>query len=432
MAEADTKEEDIREEQDQPAANGDSLIGKDLQDYVIEARLGIGAMGVVYRAAHRLIGRAVAIKVLRPDVSRDPADMGRLLDEARIISSVRNRGIIDIFGAGTLDDGRNYLIMELLEGETLEERLAREQRLPIADALGILEEILGALSAAHQAGVVHRDLKPGNVFLVKEGHLTYVKLLDFGLARRNTQNVTRIAGTPDYISPEHARGRPAGPQADLYAFGVLCFRMLTGRLPFAGATPIEVMDKHVNRAPPVPFELNPEIPKVLSELILRLLAKEPGQRPESARIKADLHAAAGHLLKVEPQRSTQGASVRAKGGGEEARAPKVALLARLAHLRRRALERWPYVLGCALALWFLGVFAYVSRPSPPPSTPSTERRQRRIAQMLSEMQAQMSQSPQRRKSFEEELRRVKDVCETAHELEPCESQLLKLRAQFDQ
>lgn len=351
----------------------DSLIGKALQDYVIEKKLGVGGMGVVYKATHKLIGKSVAIKVLRPDIVQDPRDMDRLLDEARIISSIKNRGIINIFGAGTLDDGRHYLIMELLEGEALEQLMQREGTVPAGDAVVILEQVLSALSSAHEAGVVHRDLKPANVFLVKEGNLTYVKLLDFGLARRSQQNVTRIAGTPDYISPEHARGRPAGPPADLYAFGVLCFHMLTGRLPFIGTTPMEVMEKHVHDAPPVPHELNKEIPKALSELILKLLAKEPGERPDAAHVKADLRAATKQmrnaatmmsLMQIEPVVG------EAPAGGDKKRAQKLAVEAQVADLKRQVTRRWPLVLAGVVGVWLLAVAVYVMWPSPPPEPPT--------------------------------------------------------------
>jgi serine/threonine protein kinase len=351
----------------------DSLIGRKLQEYVIEAKLGTGGMGVVYKATHQMIGKGVAIKVLRPDISPDPRDMDRLLDEARIISSIKNRGIINIFGAGTLEDGRNYLIMELLEGEALEQRMQRETKIPAGDAVIILEQVLSALSAAHEAGVVHRDLKPANVFLVKEANLFYVKLLDFGLARRSQQNVTRIAGTPDYISPEHARGRPAGPPADLYAFGVLCFHMLTGQLPFIGTTPMEVMEKHVHSPPPIPHELNKEIPKALSELILKLLAKEPGERPDAVQVKADLRAATKQMRNATTQMSLMAIEPvvddPAAKGDEKKRARELAVSAQVADIKRKVTRRWPWVLGGVVGIWFVGVLAYVLWPAPPVVVP---------------------------------------------------------------
>ncbi len=347
----------------------DSLIGKKLQEYVIEAKLGVGGMGVVYKATHQMIGKAVAIKVLRPDIVPDPRDMDRLLDEARIISSIKNRGIINIFGAGTLEDGRNYLIMELLEGEALEQFMQREGKVPAGDAVVILEQVLSALSAAHEAGVVHRDLKPANVFLVKEANFSYVKLLDFGLARRAQQNVTRIAGTPDYISPEHARGRPAGPPADLYAFGVLCFHMLTGQLPFTGTTPMEVMEKHVHSPPPIPHEINKDIPKALSELILKLLAKDPSERPDAVQVKADLRAATKQMRNASTMMSLMAIDpvVDSKEGqGEQKkRARELAVSAQVADLKRKVTRRWPYLLGGVVGVWFLSVLLYVLWPAKP-------------------------------------------------------------------
>jgi tRNA A-37 threonylcarbamoyl transferase component Bud32 len=325
-------------------------------------------MGVVYKATHQMIGKAVAIKVLRPDISPDPRDMDRLLDEARIISSIKNRGIINIFGAGTLEDGRHYLIMELLEGESLEQLMAREGKVNPGDAVLILEQTLSALAAAHEAGIVHRDLKPANIFLVKEANQVYVKLLDFGLARRQSQNVTRIAGTPDYISPEHARGRPAGPPADLYAFGVLCFHMLTGQLPFTGNTPMEVMEKHVHSAPPVPHEVNPGIPKALSELILKLLEKDPGTRPDATQVKADLRAATKALRNATTMMSLAAidpVTGDAPPKGDKQRARALAVDAQVADLKRKVTRRWPIVLGAVVGVWLLGVLIYVLMPTTP-------------------------------------------------------------------
>lgn len=354
----------------------DSLVGQKLQEYVIKERIGVGGMGVVYKAVHTLINKEVAIKVLRPDVVTDPRDVDRMLDEARIINSIKNRGIINIFGAGTLEDGRHYLIMELLEGESLEQLMQREGTVPAGDAVIILEEVLSALAAAHAAGVVHRDLKPANVFLVKESNRLYVKLLDFGLARRQQQNVTRIAGTPDYISPEHARGRPAGPPADLYAFGVMCFHMLTGKLPFMGNTPMEVMEKHVHHDPPVPHEVNPAIPKALSELILKLLAKDPGTRPDANQVKADLRAATKQLrnaatmmslMQIEAVKDAPASAPKGAKGEktEEERARELAVKAQVEDVKRQVKKRWPLVVGGVVGVWLLAVLIYAVWPSGP-------------------------------------------------------------------
>ncbi len=362
------------------SASRDSLIGQKLQEYVIKERVGVGGMGIVYKAVHTLINKEVAIKVLRSDVVTDPRDVDRMLDEARIINSIKHRGIINIFGAGSLEDGRHYLIMELLEGESLEQLMQREGTVAAGDSVIILEETLSALAAAHAAGVVHRDLKPANVFLVKEGQKVYVKLLDFGLARRQQQNVTRIAGTPDYISPEHARGRPAGPPADLYAFGVMCFHMLTGKLPFTGNTPMEVMEKHVHHEPPVPHEVNPQIPKALSELILKLLAKDPAVRPDANQVKADLRAATKQLrnaatmmslMSIEPVVGDKPAGAKGEKT-EDARARELAVKAQVQDVKRQVKKRWPLVVGGVVGVWLLGVLLYVLWPSDLPTPVPTK------------------------------------------------------------
>lgn len=355
------------------SVSADPLIGRKLQEYVLEERIGVGGMGVVYRAVQPMIGKHVAVKVLRAEILSDPRDVDRLLEEARIVNRIKHRGIINIFGAGTLEDGRNYLIMELLEGESLEQRMVREGRIPAADAVVILEQVLAALAAAHEVGIVHRDLKPANVFLASEGEKIYVKLLDFGLARPAQQNVTRIAGTPDYISPEHARGRPAGPPADLYAFGILCFHMLTGRLPYSGNTPLEVMEKHVHAPPPVLGDVEPSLPKALTELVLRLMAKEPGERPEAPQVLADLRAATRQLRAMPTMMSLEAVEVAEPGGSEaEARrARELAVEAQLGDIKRKVRRTWPTLAVVFTGLWLAGVVAYVYWPSSSSQVPSS-------------------------------------------------------------
>ncbi len=270
-----------------PNAKKDPLVGTHVGDYLVEGRVGIGAMGVVYRGFNSVIAKHVAIKVLRNDIVSNPRDMERLLEEARVVNAIQHRNIISIFGAGELNDGRQYLVMEYLEGETLDACLERETKLSVRDALPILQGVLAALDAAHKVGIVHRDLKPANVFLAKQADgETWVKLLDFGLARKEEKReVSRIAGTPDYIAPEHARGKAPTPASDLYGFGVLAFHVLTGRLPFIGAVPIEVMDQHVHSAPPSPREFEPSLPNAMVDLVLWLLQKDPERRPKVKEIR---------------------------------------------------------------------------------------------------------------------------------------------------
>ena len=361
-----------------PPPRKDPMTGEKLGDYIVEEKIGTGGMGVVYKARQPQIGSTVAIKILRGDVIADKRDMERLLDEARVVNAIKHRGIINIFGAGELSDGRQYLVMEYLDGETLEKRLERVGKLTTAEAIPILDEVLAALAAAHGTGIVHRDLKPANIFLVKQSDgPDLVKLLDFGLARRQMQEVSRIAGTPDYISPEHARGRPAGPPADLYGFGVLAFHLLTGQLPFKGTTPMEMMEQHVHSAPPVPAEVNPSIPPAMSGLILALLEKDPAKRPDADRAKRDLKAAGRQLQQqLELSESPDGATPKEgrpqlTAGSDPEVDPRLKELARkadLAKLLSQAARNWPWIVAGVGVLWILGVVFWLVLSPPVPST----------------------------------------------------------------
>ncbi|MGC4122218.1 MAG: protein kinase [Myxococcales bacterium] len=275
-----------------PASPPNPLIGMRLGEYVVEKAIGSGGMGLVYRGMQPLIGKPVAIKVLQWETARNPEEVQRLLAEAQLVNAIRHRGIVDIFAFGSTPDGRNYLVMELLEGDALDAIIARRAPLPITEVLDILDEILDALGAAHAAGVIHRDLKPQNVFLVSPAHgKRYIKLLDFGLAKKSLTpggkaaqtRASMIVGTPYYMSPEQARGEEVAPQTDLYALGVLAYEMLTSRLPFEAPTPYEVITQHLNTPAPQVRALEPSIPEELDEMIAHMLQKAPGDRPASAQ-----------------------------------------------------------------------------------------------------------------------------------------------------
>ncbi|QSQ10933.1 serine/threonine-protein kinase [Myxococcus landrumensis] len=267
----------------------DMLVGTKVGDYVLKRRIGSGGMGIVYEGEHALIGQRVAIKVLRPDVveGRRARD---LATEARAASAIRHRGIIDIFGFGAIPDVGQYLVMEYLEGTPLDEVIHQRAPLPDSEVLRILDALLSALGAAHAAGVIHRDLKPGNVYIVRdEDGAEAVKVLDFGIAKRSEAphgstpqtHANSMVGTPEYIAPEQALGQQVSPQTDLYSVGIIAYEMLTRRLPFDGSSPMAIVVQHVRTPPPRPstfVELNP----ALEALVLRLLAKEPSQRPTSA------------------------------------------------------------------------------------------------------------------------------------------------------
>ena len=274
-----------------PTETKDPLLGSRLGEYQVTARLGLGGMGIVYEGVQPLIGKRVAIKVLRWEVAADDGQMERLLMEARSVNAIRHRGIIDIFGFGELPDGRHYFVMEYLEGHPLNRVIAAEAPLPVKFATSLIDDVLASLDAAHRAGVIHRDLKPSNVFVVREpSGVRYAKLLDFGLAKQGPlgggitpqSQVSMVVGTPGYMPPEQARGDPVSPQTDLYSLGVVAFEMLTGQTPFAGKTFFDVVAKQTREPPPPPSRFNSAVPPALDELVIRLLSPDPANRPRTA------------------------------------------------------------------------------------------------------------------------------------------------------
>jgi len=275
-------------------------------EYELTARIGVGGMGIVYEGRQPLIGKRVAVKVLLPSFSREKELVERFIAEARAVNEIRHRGIVDIFSFGQLPDGSHYFVMEYLEGEPFDQLIKRRGPMPIAEVLSLMEEILDALDAAHAAGIIHRDIKPSNLFLVNHGRgRSYVKLLDFGIAKLGVSNnsdtpqtrASVILGTPDYISPEQARGRPISPRTDLYALGVVMFELLTGERPFQGENTLATMWMHVEDPPPVASDVRPDIPPQLDELILWAMEKEPADRPQSAEdMRAHIESIRASLL----------------------------------------------------------------------------------------------------------------------------------------
>ncbi len=272
------------------AALGEELpVGTKLGDYVVGSVIGSGGMGDVYAGEQPVIGKKVAIKLLKLSASADLQLESRMLDEARAVNAIRHRNIVDIFTVGKLPDGRTYLVMEWLDGEPLDRLVARGP-LPPLEVVEILEEVCSALAAAHAKGIVHRDLKPANIFVsppdVKRGR--FVKLLDFGLAKSVAPTAERrtrvgvVLGTPDYIAPEQATGKGAIPSSDLYALGVTAFELLTGTVPFSAPNVPELMLMQVNDEPPAPSSVLDSVPPELDELVLWLMEKEPEDRPASA------------------------------------------------------------------------------------------------------------------------------------------------------
>lgn len=282
------------------APGPDPLLGREVGGYRIEAPLSEGGMGVVYRARHPFLGRAFAVKVMRPELARDNHLSNSFMREAQTLSGLKHPNIIDIVGFGPLDEQRHYMVMEFLEGRTLEEEFKERGALDVHRVLALADPILSALEAAHSLGVIHRDLKPSNVFLARiSGGGEVVKLLDFGLAKLQPHALTGatdagagrsvIAGTPEYISPEQALGHPASQASDLYSFGVMLFELLTGRPLFRYASDDsrigELLRQHVHdEAPTLSAAGLTDAPEPLEQLIRELLRKDPAARPASAAV----------------------------------------------------------------------------------------------------------------------------------------------------
>ncbi len=250
--------------------------------YELGASLGAGGMATVWQATDRLLGRQVAVKVLREQYAADPSFLARFQREARHAASVSDPRLVTVFDCG-VDPGAPYIVMELVSGQTLRQVLDRARVLPAGEALTIAAEMCAGLEVAHVAGLVHRDIKPGNVLVTDSGQ---IKILDLGLARMahsagQTQTGTLI-GTAEYLSPEQAAGQPAGPQADLYAVGCVLYEMLTGTPPFTADSPAGLAYRHVHDQPVPPSAHRPGLPRPVDDLVLRLLAKDPAARPASA------------------------------------------------------------------------------------------------------------------------------------------------------
>ena len=265
----------------------DPMIGKVVAGrYRLEARAGEGGMGVVYRARHVLIDRVVALKLIRPDLRGETHLRAWMLREARAANRVDHAHIIDIHDIGETEEGELYLVMEYLVGTALSAELARGP-LPIARGVDILEQMCAALARAHDLGVVHRDLKSDNILLTQRGgRKDFVKILDFGLAAiaRDPRLAPKgaVFGTPEYMSPEQARGEEATPQADLYALGVLFFEMLTGQLPFRSNDRETLLEMQRTAPPPRPRSIRPDAHPQGEAISLRLLEKDVRKRYRDA------------------------------------------------------------------------------------------------------------------------------------------------------
>jgi serine/threonine-protein kinase len=287
---------------------GDPLLGTEVDRYRIIRRIGEGGMGIVYEAEHIVIEKKVALKVLRDDFSNRPEVVERFRQEAKAASRIGNEHIVDISDFGVTPGGASYFVMEMLDGDDLANVLSREGTLSLTRAADILAQCCRALSAAHTKGIVHRDMKPENIFLTaRDGRPDFVKIVDFGIAKmsdietqgapgRKLTKTGMIFGTPEYMSPEQAAGKSLDHRVDIYALGVIFYEVLTGRVPFVGDTFMGVLTQHMFEAVPPLEQVNPnvKVPESIQAFIGRALAKDADERFQSCdEMYAALEAAMG-------------------------------------------------------------------------------------------------------------------------------------------
>ncbi len=277
----------------------DPLIGRTIDGrYQVERVLGEGGMGLVYQARHAVLNKLLAVKVLRPDVSKDEEIITRFRQEAQSASAIGNEHIINISDFGTLQDGSTYFVMEFLDGMDLTTAIEQVQPMPAARAVHITRQLCLALGAAHNVGIVHRDLKPDNIYLIERGQdRDFVKVLDFGIAKvgggtRKLTKAGQVFGTPHYMSPEQCSGKALDHRTDIYALGVILYEMATGAVPFDADNLMGVLTKHMYEQP-VPPRSIPDIPMDcppgLEAIILKALQKNADDRYQSmAEMAEDL------------------------------------------------------------------------------------------------------------------------------------------------
>jgi serine/threonine-protein kinase len=270
--------------------------------YQVEARIGAGGMAEVYRGFDPVLNRTVAIKVLLPQMARDTSFVERFRREAQAAARLNQSNIVGVYDTGS-DDGTQYIVMEFIEGRTLAEFMATGRRPTPVQAAEIAQKICAAIAAAHAQGVIHRDIKPGNVMITREG---VIKVMDFGIARvlgpETAPQTSAVLGTASYLSPEQAQGGPVDARTDIYSLGAVLYELLTGRPPFTGDTPVAVAYKQVNETPAVPSSLNPDVPARLDAVVMKALSKNPSNRYQTAdEFSADLaRVIAGQEVEATP------------------------------------------------------------------------------------------------------------------------------------
>ena len=254
------------------------MIGRQIANYRVEKMLGQGGMGVVYKAVDVTLDRPVAVKVLSPELAHDPALIERFRAEAKAQANLNHTNVTTLYSFLNLD-GNCLIVMEYVEGETLEQIIARRGPFPCQEAIPLFKQALLGIGSAHRMGIIHRDIKPANIMLSRDG---IVKVMDFGIAKAlGSQHLTRTrtqVGTIYYMSPEQIGNQPVDARSDIYSLGVTLFQMVTARLPFEGDSAFKVMSDHVNTPPPRPSRYVSSIPNGLDEAVLKALQKRPEAR----------------------------------------------------------------------------------------------------------------------------------------------------------
>jgi len=339
----------------------DPMVGAVLADrYQIIRRIGEGGMGAVYEAKHTVIGKRVAVKVLLEKFLAKSDFVARLLQEARLASSIGHEHIVDVTDFGTTSDGRSFVVMEFLDGESLAELAMRDAPLPIERSLGIARQVASALGAAHAKGIFHRDVKPENIYLVKRGDADFVKVVDFGISKAvkpggdeggESYRLTHtglLLGTPLYMSPEQARGEEdLDHRVDIWALGVLLYECLTGEVPFRASNYLGIISQVLTHVPTPPSKLRPElgISDAVEAVVMRAMEKDRAGRYQTmAELERDLERLMAGDQNV-------GFVPRATGAGAETSA---------------APKRWPLLTlgGGVLVATVVGLLAWPSKPQP--------------------------------------------------------------------